>query len=57
VTVSSVSEPQIERAEQLPQPQAVISGSIHIELPGRAVISIESGADHVLIRAVLESLR
>lgn len=57
VTVSSLSEPEIERAEQLPQTQAMSSGSIHIELPGRAVISIESGADHVLIRAVLESLR
>ena|SRR5450432_3047609 len=27
------------------------------ELPGRAMISVESGADHVLIRAILESLR
>jgi transposase len=26
-------------------------------LPGRAVISVESGADRVLIRAILESLR
>jgi transposase len=57
VTVSGPSDPEIERAEQLPQTQTTSSGSIHIELPGRAVISIESGADHVLIRAVLESLR
>jgi transposase len=37
-------------------PPAPPSGSIHIELPGRAVISIESGVDTSLIRAVLESL-
>ena len=33
------------------------AGAIHIELPGRAVISIESGADPRLLRCVLESLR
>ena len=32
------------------------SGSIHIELPGRAVINIESGVGTSQIRAVLESL-
>jgi transposase len=32
-------------------------GSIHIELPGRAMISVESGADPVLLRSILESLR
>jgi transposase len=32
-------------------------GSIHIELPGRAVISVERGADVVLLRSILESLR
>jgi transposase len=57
VTVSSLSVPEIEPTEPLPRTQATSSGSIHIELPGRAMISIESGADHVLIRAILESLR
>ena len=33
------------------------SGSIHIEFPGRALISIESGADPTLLRSILESLR
>jgi transposase len=37
-------------------PPAPPSGSIRIELPGRAVISIDSGVDTSLIRAVLESL-
>jgi transposase len=34
-----------------------ISASIHIEFPGRALISIESGADPILLRSILESLR
>ena len=33
------------------------SGSIHIELPGRALITAESGADVGLLRVVLEALR
>lgn len=33
------------------------SGSIHIEFPGRALVSVESRADAALVRAVLESLR
>jgi transposase len=34
-----------------------MSASIHIELPGRARISVESGADPMLLRSILESLR
>lgn len=37
--------------------QASSAGAIHIELPGRAMISVESGADPRLLRCVLESLR
>ncbi len=37
-----------------PQPS---SSSIHIEFPGRALISIERGADPTLLRSILESLR
>src|SRR5579863_9028613 len=33
VTVSSLSEPEIEPAEQLTQTRATSSGAIHIELP------------------------
>ena len=33
------------------------SGAIHIEFPGRVVISVECGADPVLLRSILESLR
>jgi transposase len=33
------------------------AGAIHIELPGRAMITVESGADPRLLHCVLESLR
>ena len=33
------------------------AGAIHIELPGRAMISVERGADPRLLRCALESLR
>jgi len=51
VTVSSGGEPA-----QAP-PAASSGGAIHIELPGRAMISVESGADPVLLRSILETLR
>lgn len=35
---------------------AAPAGSIHIELPGRAVITVEPGVDPELVRAVLGSL-
>ena len=37
-------------------PVAAPSGSIHIELPGRALVSVESNVDPALVRAVLGSL-
>lgn len=41
-----------------PEAESVMSccGSIHIELPGRALVSVESGVDPALVRAVLGSL-
>jgi transposase len=36
-------------------PVTAPSGSIHIELPGRAVISVETGVDPELVRTVLGS--
>jgi len=38
------------------QPAPAPSGAIHIELPGRAAISVERGADRALLRTILESL-
>ncbi len=37
--------------------QASSAGAIHIEFPGRAMITVESGADPALLRSILESLR
>lgn len=53
VTVASPEEESRE-AEEVSTP---VGGAIHIELPGRAMISAERGADAVLLRAILESLR
>ena len=42
-----------------PEPVEAVAlhpGSIHIELPGRALVSVESGVDPALVRAVLGSL-
>lgn len=51
----TVSNPEDENREsEAAAPEA--GGSIHIEFPGRAVISVESGADPVLLRSILESL-
>ena len=47
-----------ETADEAPVAQSQAGGgAIHIELPGRAMISVERGADPVLLRSVLESLR
>lgn len=56
ITVARTSEPEseISTEEHL---AAAAAGSIHIELPGRAMITVESGADSLLVRQILESLR
>ena len=54
VTIAALSEAEIREPAAQQQPP---SGSIHIEFPGRALISVESGADAVLLRSILESLR
>jgi transposase len=43
-------------AESEVAPVATPSGSIHFELPSRALVSVESGVDPALVRAVLGSL-
>jgi transposase len=50
VAAAEIREPA---AQQPPAP----SGSIHIEFPGRAMLTVESGADPALLRSILESLR
>jgi transposase len=55
VTVAAPTEAEIR--EPAAQPQSAPSGSIHIEFPGRAMLTVESGADPALLRSILESLR
>ena len=55
VTVAASSE--AETREPAGHQQPAPTGSIHIEFPGRAMISVESGADSALLRSILESLR
>jgi transposase len=54
----AVPNSEDESNESGSEPVASSSGgAIHIELPGRALISVESGADPALLRSILESLR
>jgi transposase len=39
------------------QQRLLPSASIHIEFPGRALVSVEVGADPILLRMVLESMQ
>jgi transposase len=57
VTLSTACEMAIEPREAGVQELPPQTGSIHIELPGRAMVSVERGADPTLLRSVLESLR
>jgi transposase len=52
--VTVTAEPVSVSPEAIPV--AAHSGSIHIEVPGRALVSVESGVDPALVRAVLGSL-
>lgn len=57
VTVSTPTEPEKDDAEEPRADREPSGGAIHIELPGRAMISVEQGADRSVVRAVLESLQ
>jgi transposase len=57
VTISDGAEMKLETADATTDVQTSSRGAIHIELPGKAMISVESGVDPVLVRCILESLR
>lgn len=57
VMVSAPGELAVATGDVDSKEQSAPSGSIHIEFPGRAMISVESGADPILLRSILESLR
>ena len=53
VKVASQPEPRAQEATR----DGSSTGAIHIEFPGRALVSVEGHADASVVRAVLESLR
>jgi len=53
----TLSASAIEMREAGAKEQPTAGGSIHIEFPGRVTISVECGADPVLLRSILECLR
>jgi transposase len=57
ITISGDADATSEAADGPVEAQASSGGAIHIELPGKATISAESGADVALLRCVLECLR
>ena len=57
VTLSSACKAAIDTGGVGSKEQPTPGGAIHIEFPGQALISVESGADAVLVRSILESLR
>jgi transposase len=55
LAVHVAEEPASELA-RMPAAESVGSGAIHVEIPARAVVTIEASADPRLLRVVLESL-
>ena len=57
VVIAAAQEPPKQEQGVSAAEPAGGSGAIHIEFPGRVLITAERGADPELLRAVLESLR
>jgi transposase len=53
----AVSDTSLDEPSDTPASSGHRAGAIHIEFPGRALVSIEGQADPGMIRAVLETLR
>lgn len=56
VTISAEPEAPKVLESSIPAPALPSAGSVTIEFPGRALLSIEGPADPAVIRVVLESL-
>jgi transposase len=54
--VTVANQPEEGRAQETTHSEPS-TGAIHIEFPGRALVSVEGRADTAVVRAVLESLR
>jgi transposase len=57
VVVAAPSEAVSDTGAADAKERSAPGGSIHVEFPGRAMISVEHGADPLLLRSILESLR
>jgi len=57
VVAPASSDADVEMAMPSSPVPATRAGAIHIDLLGRASISVEHGADAALLRMILESLR
>ena len=57
VVAPASSDADVEMAMPSSPVPATPTGAIHIDLPGRASISVKHGADGALLRTILESLR
>jgi transposase len=57
VMAASSGDSLDERQQVLSLAPASSSGAIHIELAGRATITVESGADRTMLRTILGVLR
>jgi transposase len=57
VVAPASSEGDVEMAMPSSPVPTTSTGAIHIDIPGRASISVEHGADGTLLRTILESLR
>lgn len=57
LVVAAPSEAVNAAGEADAKERSTSGGAIHIEFPGRAMISVERGADPSLLRSILESLR
>ncbi len=53
----TVTEGPEDEGAQKATPTECSMGAIHIEFPGRALVSVEGRADTSVVRAVLETLR
>jgi transposase len=57
VVMATAPEPPQQESGSSGPGLAPASGAIHIEFPGRVLITAERGADAELLRTILESLR
>jgi transposase len=57
VLAATDSTVQAQRKQAVIPEPGIATGAIHIEFLGRATITVEHGADHAALQAILESLR